>query len=634
MRKYVTREVDVFKLPIGNVTVLHPEKCMLDFGRGYGVVDIGAYCYRYRSDKRRRYNECRDVDLSSLDRTRADIVRAVIVHISRGMLSGHSSATQWNCIRTYCVFIDWCDANGHDGIFGTENDARACLGEYIEQLRHRVNTNVLSNQSAAGSQSHIISLLNALFGADDMVRGLRLVPKVHSKKKTSLPSEEDVANATALAEDIFNGVTKHLLSNNPYPFKLKMPAYLGWTDNNLWVFPILTAFMAPHDIQRRDKFGRPNYAYDYVNGRLYTPTEVRHHFQYLYKARNAIRGAEKILAAANTDEHHHVRIALGMLAHNSFMLLFEANTGMNASDALRLTWGTSYVIEPDRQGFRSIKYRARNKPVSFEIRSIFLPMFKRYLVLRDYLLNGRLCHTLFFSLGTRNVKRPQPVLDNVFNGLFGSYRRIDPALRSISWRQWRAYKHDCLSTTTDRETAARVLQHKEETANKHYPGGTETRWISEYSIFYEKLPRTVQTAGQPLPLAGGDTALGGCVEYGKPNRTDETVPIEPDCRQKEGCLFCDKFVVHADQKDIRKLISTRYYLRRTEHLSDTQEQFQALFGEALKRIAAILETIVARSTEHEKLVEKVRYEVEEEGQLDPYWKVRIALMVELGMVSA
>jgi len=46
MTEFVEREVDIYVLPLSNVTLLHPERCVLQFGKGGTTIDVGATCYR------------------------------------------------------------------------------------------------------------------------------------------------------------------------------------------------------------------------------------------------------------------------------------------------------------------------------------------------------------------------------------------------------------------------------------------------------------------------------------------------------------------------------------------------------------------------------------------------------------
>lgn len=66
--------------------------------------------------------------------------------------------------------------------------------------------------------------------------------------------------------------------------------------------------------------------------------------------------------------------------------------------------------------------------------------------------------------------------------------------------------------------------------------------------------------------------VGICSNYGNPNPLSNAL-VKVNCKSPEGCLFCDKYRIHADEKDARKLISCRYYLQKTAQLSNNKEKF-------------------------------------------------------------
>jgi hypothetical protein len=87
--------------------------------------------------------------------------------------------------------------------------------------------------------------------------------------------------------------------------------------------------------------------------------------------------------------------------------------------------------------------------------------------------------------------------------------------------------------------------------------------------------------------------------------------------------------VHADERDTRKLLSCRYCIQQTSHLAASEEQFQRLFNPILGRIQAILDEVDRREA---GMVERVRREVEEEGELDPYWAGKLEMLMALELV--
>jgi hypothetical protein len=118
-----------------------------------------------------------------------------------------------------------------------------------------------------------------------------------------------------------------------------------------------------------------------------------------------------------------------------------------------------------------------------------------------------------------------------------------------------------------------------------------------------------------------------CVSFGDPGPAHGV--IKPDCKGPEGCLFCDKFKVHADEKDTRKLFSCRYVLRQTAPMMGSEERLQSLLGPFFERIQTIIAEVAQRDS---TMVAKIAAEVDDDGELDPYWARKLEMLMALGVV--
>lgn len=640
MTSYVEREVVEYVLPLKRgVTHLCQKNVVLRFGEGGPSIDFGAHCYLKRSSsvlRRNRRGWGSPVDPNSFDKARAKKIRELVSYLSEEVeSSGKSLASLHRHTADFFQFIDWCDAiGGHQEVLENAQHARSAFRAYVEHLRDRVLKDELNVNTAAKYQNSVAILLGPLQDVDDLGRGIRLLRVNKRMTQTTPPPDEDAqGKVLGLCEIIFGGISCIVLDLKPYPFKLAMPAYLGWKDNFLWVFPTVKWFMAPHELAGRHELGCSSWAMDYANGQLANLEEIVQYYSVRQSAKNSLRNAEESIAAANSDSQHFRRRDLAMVAHNAFVLMFVANTGMNWAEVRKLPWDADYEVGLESQGFREIKLRAGGKLVSFRIETSFLSKFKRYLNLRTYLLSKHKCDLLFFSLGANISSAPKPMGESLFRALYLTLRRIDPSLPKVLSRAWRAAKSDWAIRNTDPSTAALLLQNTERTVLRHYATGSETRATEEMGSFFERLSEVVLNADQKIPPKGIDGALGECTKYGAPNPTEDGAPIKPDCHQPEGCLFCDKYVVHADERDARKLISCRYCIEQTAHLSASDEHFQILFGKVIRRINAILDHIRGRSNEHAGLVDRVMGEVEDKGLLDPYWESKLEMLIGLGVVS-
>ncbi len=84
-----------------------------------------------------------------------------------------------------------------------------------------------------------------------------------------------------------------------------------------------------------------------------------------------------------------------------------------------------------------------------------------------------------------------------------------------------------------------------------YAAGSQSTHLQEMSDFFARVDNLVVNKGETI-VRGIDLAVGACASFGAPRQVQSNVPVAPDCRGPEGCLFCDKFRAHADERDTRK----------------------------------------------------------------------------------
>ena len=201
----------------------------------------------------------------------------------------------------------------------------------------------------------------------------------------------------------------------------------------------------PHEIK--------NSAYNYAEGRILNLEELVNNSSFT-DPYQVFTHARRKLKLANADSRHNQRLKLAMIAFNIFIMLFVAQTGMNWAQVISLAWSECYDTEVPQQNIRVIKWRAGNKVCHFELPTSFMPVFRKFLNLRKYLLADRPCDWLFFRF-IHSIKTGIPLpLKNGLNSIYITLRRIDPELPKITPRQWRAAKSDWLIRNTDISTTA------------------------------------------------------------------------------------------------------------------------------------------------------------------------------------
>ncbi|MHB8058928.1 MAG: hypothetical protein ACYDHC_13675 [Desulfuromonadaceae bacterium] len=636
MKNFTQHPTVIYDLPLSKgIPILRPEQVVLRFGSA-GSIDIGSICYLHRGGKKRRTVEGSDqVDISSFNSSRSKKVSALLGFISEcDQYTGQRAGTLYGKFSTFTsVFMSWADSNGHSGLFDDEDATRNAFRGFVTHLRERVIQNQIGLNAAARLQERILWVLENFLGIDDLVRGVNLlVRSEEATEQTMPPCENTQGKVIALCEAFFLGLSNLVIESKDYPFRLKMPDYLQWESNAIWVFPLLQWCVPPplnDDCLKGDLGAR---GYNYAAGRVALLSEIKHKFaKTTYKPGSAISRARKRISTANQDTHDYARIQAAQIAHNAFVMLFVASIGMNKAQVLELIWGDDeFELGVERQGFRTLKWRAGGKSCEFEISPVFIPKFKLFLDLRRYLLNGAKCDYLFFTLGTNANKSsvPRQLGKSIFSDLAVMLGRFDTGVK-VTVREWRAAKCDWLVKNTDLATAARVMQHSERTLLKSYVAGSPTEHLNEMTRYFDKVSDVVANKGQQIEH-GVERVTGVCCDFGSPQEVTQNAPIKPDCRAPEGCLFCNKFKVHADERDTRKLLSCRHCLLLTAPLATSQEQFESLFSPILGRIQAILDEIDVREP---GMVSLIQVEVEEEGELDPYWAGKMEMLTALELVT-
>ncbi len=620
-----TRHTQLHNLPLPDgVELLNIGQVLVRF-ENRSTFDVGSLCYLRRSaryENMRKVETGKNVDPSSYSPHRADRIRHFVKYVSEMIrFGGVRTETVITKVKYFFTFVNWADQNGHSGALDDVENARSSIRAYFAFIRSRVIRSEITLNTGARIQSAVASILNDLLEINDISAGLAtLYPNAASKNSTPSPSEDAQAKVLSICHSLFDGLSNLVLDNKEYPYPIKLPTYLSLPDNKLWIFPTTTWFQMP----RADKESRSNSGYNFTEGRLATLDEV----QDAPIPREVVYNSRRQLQAANRNNYHPRRRQAAMIALNFYLIIFVAETGMNSAQVANLIWSTDSEIKNDHQSFRTIKYRAGGKVVTFELPVRAMPAFRKYLRLREYILNGVCSELLFFKRGANNLGEPVAIR-NLLSTTYLTLQRIDPTLERILSRKWRAAKSDWLLRHTDPATTALLLQNTEKTVLESYAEGSVTAHLTEMGNFLEQITHAVIPSG-PLEHNEVKRTVGLCASFGEPIKIEKAVPVELDCKSTEGCLFCDKFRIHVDEVDIRKLLSYRYCLRQSTRSDDSNEEIAKLLRPIGQRIEALLCEIAKRSP---ALLAQVTKEVDEDGELDPYWARKLEMLMELGIAA-
>lgn len=611
------------------INTLRIEQMIITLDKNY---DIGAWCYRHRA-KKSTLGKGKAVVLSSLDHTRPTKLKGVIAYLYDEI--GHlSKAAQGDFLYTLSYFLNWCDENGYSDVLTDQTSTQSAYKTYCNTLRDRSARGKLAPRTAGKYQAYILRLFQALYNNPLFGDGIRVITAKKTEFNVTSPQDEsDQANILAWCQGIFDGFADFVLAEESFPFQLSIPKHKDWQINYLWVFPSTTMVMTPDTLAIRDTLKRGSWAYDYANGKLSIQESIKPYYKDFnkpgYAAEIALRTANTCLIQANTNLRHHQRKRLASVASLAFMHLFYAYSGQNSMPVQSMRWPENHEINAEQQGFRVIKNRGHKGEVLFELQSTFLPLFQKYLKLREWLLKDTLeTDLLFFSLGKSSNITPR-VWASPTETFKSILRTIGIVLPAFGARQFRANKNDYANSHADLATAAKAANHSIDTHKKSYMAGTQSKQASELSGFFAAIVKSA-TEDQASDKQIG---LGHCERPGNPKLLPMHTDILPKCGQPEGCLFCKYFFVHADEEDIRKLASGRYVIQKTSHLADSPEKFEALFNPVFEQISGLLNEISKHSDKLKKLVDHVVREVDDNEYLSDFWASELRYLIDLELVN-
>ncbi|WP_370600877.1 hypothetical protein [Pseudomonas nitroreducens] len=604
------------------------EKIIVSFNGGATSIDIGAFCYKARSKDGRLKGKPKLVDTSTICPVRSRNLRQVVEHFSNRVISGYlRPTTAQGYLRIVGEFMDFCDENFELVDFQDEVLRKKAVLSYTDFLEGLTRRSPRANNYYSTKQVVLINELSEMWCDDYVWFGVRrLQSNADLDAPVQPPDDSRVSKNIDMFRCLFSGYSHFVTSFGKFPFFLKLPKYIG---DGMYIFPTNLKFVSPLAIDRFESLKNTGGAVDYRAGRIRSLDECESFYKNRASASVCRNSLLRSLRQANEDPQCSRRRMLGILAHNAFFVLFQANTGMNLSGAMELEWCDEYTVEASRKKFRLIKYRASGREQSFEVSATFLQAFKEFLKLRTYLLAGQACSTLFFRCSFSDISSPVKAMRiGCTTELSKWVLKIDPGFEFVTSREWRAAKSDFLLQKYSVEVVSLALQNNIDTVEEHYAEGSDQRARVELSEYYSKLTKAV-VRSRDHALANIST--GSCSDYGSPTASDSSV-VEPDCTTDLGCLFCEKFRVHADFEDVRKLVSFRYFINRLSYLNPSSDSVREFYDPALVRINSILEIIGSHSDELSSVVSNLEESIAVQDGLDPYWELRISSLIEVGVL--
>jgi len=646
---FVQRPVVILDAKDANVEVIHPQFAVLmlsnpaNAGRRY--LDVGALCYQRRGKSGSRQVGS-PVDLSSLDNARIHFVQAAIEDFRL-----RNTATMVQRFGVIKAFVDWIDAQEQPYAFDDVEAMKNAYGGYTRHLLHRMNSSDISGQrinqgSASVYQAGARTVVMLATGLREReVKGVATFIPTKSAQAThvnlKLPSADVQAQTFAALINFIDEAHRHLVGSGALPLHLVSPSgescYLYSMSVGSEKSKAAKFSLAPLLLQS------PEFP---------TWDEVKSHFGLVGNSaalviERAIYDSANLRCKKNNkDLRSDLRQRIGTHTVVAGMLAFIAATGCNLSVAQNLEVDTLQIV-PSTQGqrFSGTKARAGGKTVAPEFGAKFVPVFKKYLELRKWVLNGSDSALVFPNISPGYGI--SPVGERSIKGLKKLLTKALPKTVWVTPTQWRknaSYQYVKLSGG-DMALTAEKLGNTEDTVRQAYSRPALEDFAGEMAGFFEAMHQVaiartrsveripVRILDEKRPEAVTGTGLCEKTPETQPERAPGFTDLAPapTCRDPETCLFCSFYAVHADEEDIRRLLSLRYLVRATKN-KQPFDRWQRKFGPTVHRIDEVLSAIQGADAGSEPTINRVREEVES-GDLDAFWSIHFDTLVTLGAVS-
>ncbi|MGY3306908.1 hypothetical protein ACVK1X_006239 [Pseudomonas sp. PvR086] len=589
-------------------------------------VDIGALCYQNRTKTTRALTK--KVDLHTLRPERRKALLAWIVQQVTFYYTRNTANTIYANTTKITALFDWADSCGFEDFLISPENYHEALQAYTQNLLQQVLTKDKSKLTASLHQSMALRSGSTFFPyttfnfRDD----LPIISNDGGRSNpTEPPLQSEIEAYLTPCQYLFDGLTEFAIK-----FK-KFPARIPFMTEYLWLLPAEYPFISKRVLSEKPKV-QFNICWNYEKGTIRTPLEakkfsVRPH--YFVKA--DLAAANKVKYKANSEQRHEKRMKLAKIAHDSFIPLFVANSGINEQTLRDLLFDESYeTFESGEKGFVGIKMRAKGREVKFSIKKTFTKQFDKFIRLRKFIDDGQKHEFLFIGMGIyENSIDGQLRLSEIARFNDRIKRLLIPDLKGLSYQKLRKYKSNYLLTHGHSvQVVSSLLQTSERTILNSYAQAQESTAIAEITAMMKRLVELLND------YSGEETPAGDCADIAGRSEIIAAPPdYEPNCKNFEGCIFCSQFRTHATEPSIRKLLSMRFVTLEYLNFCADKSHFDKVHGAAVEQIDRIISELREHRPELSGSIDQISAEISNEFKLSDYWKRFYHRMIQLKVMK-
>ncbi|NIE77308.1 integrase [Pantoea sp. Ap-967] len=586
--------------------------------------DIGALCYQSRNDGRR--TRIKRVDLSTFRPERSKAMREWVVHNVTLYYTRNSGYTISQNASKLNSFFNWAERNDFSDFLKSPENYHVALQAYTQEL----NTFKLQKSSATLTRLRSEALHSGpVFFPQSTVNFHDDLPRpsndTRSQSPTEPPLKHEIEAYLTPLQYLFDGLTDFLLN-----FK-KYPAQIPFMAEYIWLLPGDIPFISA-ELLAATSSPRLGVKWDYERGRVRTFEEAKQFSSTLpHHVRYQLDEGHAAIKAANDDKRHLKRMQLAKLAHDAFIPLFVANSGINEQPLRDLPFDGSYeTFDSNEKGFVGIKMRAGGREIRLSIKKTFVKHLDKFIRLRKFICENTQNEYLFVGMTVYEAKADGRLREAEIKSLnFRIKNFLILDFKGLSYQKLRKYKSNfLLSQGYPIQVVSALMQTSEVTVFKSYANANETTAIAEITAMMKRLVELLDDySGEEIPA-------GDCADT--EGRSDAVPPppdYEPNCKNFEGCIYCTQFRTHANEASIRKLLSMRFVIMEYLNCCEDKSQFDRVHGAAIAQIDRIITELLEKRPEMAVVVDRVSAEINNEFKLSDYWKRFYHRMIQLKVMK-
>jgi hypothetical protein len=592
---------------------------------------LGRICYNNFQTTNKNNQELH-VELDSINVDAILFVKRLMPYLAE-LMSGGKRTRTLSELTGYIVRLFKYIRDSELNLLCNKSSIQNFVNDYTDYLLHQIKIYDrkqklgLSTHTAQTYQSRVISFFAYVINVEEseLTGGLHIIQRNNSQVQSAVAlNEKAFAKQFNLYTQIFRQLSNIVLDH------VEIPTIVNINNEHLWVAPSYNQWLKPKHKQSIGMRG-----FNYENGTFYSIEELealshckdKKRYQLGQHVNQAFNATIKVNQPYST-----LRLLMAAWACRAYFMHFLIVTGENDSTAASLMFEDEYLTERSEQHFKSIKWRANGIMVKYDIQNEFVSDFQRYIQLRDYLIKyyQQDFKALFISAAVSKLTALSTKGDVScsFRKLF-SVQFIGTPLTGTS-KSFRVSKSLWVRDHYGSGISSYIMQHNNKTADSHYTNKDEEKSAEQISDYFAELDKQILKE----PVSSISIPSGNCTEPSKPdllNLLPLSNAITVSCGNHEGCLFCSKYRIHADDTDIRKLLSVKYLITQSQSLAASQEHFDSVYKSVLIRIEDLLAHISEKHPSYLTLIKDVRKEVFEQELLSEYWYRKLELLDELGI---